>query len=518
MSKAMQRALGMQLGLEDEGGEALMMSEAVAENSAIDEGAVEVADATDEVIQGSETVVELSEAASNLEEVSEAIVAVAEGEGVTQEAAVFMHLAIKNACGRFYGPAFASAVPSVESFSGSSGRRRNALISVEGVGQMLKSFWEAIKRQMKKLWATVKNWYLRVLDQAPRLKKKAQSLIARAGEAHGTPEEKDFDMGNLHTLNLDGKAPPLNKAVEMFGKMAAAADDILGDKTKGHYENIGESFEKLVEDAEKVDVEGWDSATRKSMTAAASNVDNTTTRGDALHRAAAKKGRGLSDAEKDTVIAQLMHAADEASARVMVAEYDKLMKDYEDFNTHAQRAVKVFSSGTVSKADRFGDDVTYTITESLFGGSAIVALSPKGKQFDLLKHSRRLGFQMTTYAEKPKDVDSSGTFKTMGGAEIRRVCEAIMDICDAVITYRKSWESRDKQQDKIDKVGGKAIDRIEKDKEAAPIKVKFIRTTILGMTGFWQKGVQFDASFINYLLKVSSAGLNWCERSIAQYK
>ena len=516
MSKAMQRALGVQLGLEDGDGssEYTGSPEMLAENTAISEGAVEVADATDEVVNEVAATTALSEAASNLEEVSEAITIASENGTISKEAAVFMHLAIKNACGRFYGPAFAQAVPSVESFSGDSGRRRNTQIALEGIGQMLKSFWQAIVRQIKKMWAAIKNWYLRVLDQAPRLKKKAKALVDSAGDAHGTPEEKDFDMGSMHTLNLDGKAPPPAKAVELFGKLGDVASEVLGDKTKGHYESIGEDFEKLVEKIEEADVEKF----RSDMDAASKTKASKSERSAAISAAkAANSGRNIPKEAYNKLIEELN---DEASKKAVIACVDAFTKDYMAFSEHAVRTIKSIGGSKVtgSDANRFGDDIEYSLSDQLFGGSAIAVLSAKDAHGDLLKIARRSGLRMVTHAVKSKEIDSSGTFKTLGGGEIRRIGESVMDICDAIITYRKSWESRDKQQETIERVGDKAIDRIEKDKDVAPSKVRAVRETITGMTGFWQSGIQFDTAIINYLLKTASAALGWCERSLAQYK
>ena len=485
MSKAMQRALGVQLGLED-GDDTPEMSEAASENAAISESAVEVADATDEVVADDQAATELSEAHEKLEEVSEAIAEASENGGISKEAAVFAHLAIKNACGRFYGPAFAAAVPSVESFYGDSGRRRNTQIALEGIGQMLKSFWQAIVRQIKKMWASVRNWYERVLGAAPRLKKKAQSLLAKSGNANGTAEEKDMDLNLMHALNISGKAPKPSDAVSHIKALATTTSAALGDETNGKYEGVFEDFEKLIDAVEGL---GDDKFKDKPAVPASGTTQGTT----------------AYTAPKDLATAYSSFS-------------NELTQVYETVRDRVMKPMTV--SGTKNGSnDRFGTDLDYKQTNEMLGGSAIIVIEPRGTApAEKVKVMRRTGPRFATYAVKPKDVDNSGSFKTMSGAEIRMVTEEVSDVCDHIITYKKSWEMREKTEKKMEAAANKAIANLEKDKDAPALKVRLIKDLASGTYGFLQNTVAFETHLINYSLKTCGALLNWCERSLAQYK
>lgn len=477
MSKDIQRALNIQLGLasDDETPELGGDVEAVAETAAVAEGAVEVADATDEVVEADQTVDELSEAHENLEEVSEALEEAAANGGISQESARFAHLAIKAACGRFYSPAIASALPSVESFTGSSSRQRNTTIALESVGTMLRSFWDAIVRQIKKLWATVKNWYLKVLDAAPRLKKKAESLAKRSSDITGSAEEKTVNLGVMNQLHLNGKAPDITGTKKLIGELSKAAENILGSKTSGTYDGIFDDYEDLLDKVTNLD-DGKFKSIKTVAEFYALDVNKSV-----------DKSIGM---KAETVVAG------------------------------AQSSIG--KSGVVDGgAKRFGDDLDVTGSQELFGGRQVIYMEPKKSVIDtgtLVRHIRSTGMRFVDFKQKGKDIDGSGDFKTLSSADIRSICDEIADICDHVVTYKKSWEARDKQFNKMDSAAKKAVANVEKDKEANSVRVKVVKDVAMGMSAAYQLGIRFETQFINYLLAVGRSLIVWVERSIAQYK
>jgi len=481
MSKDIQRVMNIQLGLasDDETPELGGDVEAVAETAAVAEGAVEVADATDEVVEADQTVDELSEAHENLEEVSEALEEAAANGGISQESARFAHLAIKAACGRFYSPAIASALPSVESFTGSSSRQRNTTIALESVGTMLRSFWDAIVRQIKKLWATVKNWYLKVLDAAPRLKKKAESLAKRSTDLTGAPEEKNIDLGLMNQLHINGKAPTPQDAVKLLSALSKTADVTLGDSTSGSYEKVFDEFEAMLE--------------------AAADVEDS-------------KLNGLKTVE-EVYSKDVISTGGTSPKSLGVAIVD--------FATRSARALGNLPKGNAGDVKaRWGDDVSVDMYGEIFGGRGIICMEPsKGNPNQTFARMARItGIRFTDYLAKPKDVDGTGSFKTLSSSEIRSICDEISDCCDHVMTYKKAWEKRDKEQSKMDAAAKKAIATVEKDKDAPALKVRIVKDVANGLASYWQIGVRFDTQFINYLLAVSRSMFTWVERSIAQYK
>lgn len=474
-AKDIERALNRQLGLED-GDDTPELNVEPEVGEGVDGGAVEVADATDEVVEADQTAEELSEAHEALDEVSEALEEDAANGGISKESARYAHLAIKAACGRFYSPAIAQAIPSVESFGGSSSRLRNTQIALESIGSMLKSFWDAIVRQIKKLWATVKNWYLKVLDAAPRMKKKAEALAKKSADITGAADEKSFDLGQMHQLHINGKAPDAAKMTSIMKDLSKLADNALGGKTSGQYDGIFDEYEAILGKVSDVQ----DNALKGFPNLAA------------VYAAATLKGAASSLNSKATAV--------------------------------SSNAKSSFSGAT--KIDggeaRYGKDITAVGSNELPGGRQIVALesklTPADDNFTLVRYSRGTGLRFGDFKQKGKDIDGTGTFKTLSSAEIRSICDEISDVCEHIMTYKKAWEARDKQFNKMDSEAKKAIANVEKDKDAAPMKTRLVKDVAMGMSAVYQMGIRFETQLINYLLAVGRSTIVWVERSIAQYK
>ena len=212
------RRLGAFYGLEEdgEGAGAVEATETpIAEE--VSAPVADVAEAAAEVDQQEEVLADMTEAAGeveNVETAADAAIAESADGTLSRESAAWVRIALENAIGKTgLVPAI---MPSLEAFGGTSGRRSATKVTMEGIGEFLKKIWNAIKTQIQKVWAYVKNWYLKVLDAAPRLKKKAEAISKRTENMTGSPEAKDFELGVLKQLHLSGKAP---KEGEIVTKM-----------------------------------------------------------------------------------------------------------------------------------------------------------------------------------------------------------------------------------------------------------------------------------------------------------
>jgi hypothetical protein len=96
--------------------------------------------------------------------------------------------------------------------------------------------------------------------------------------------------------------------------------------------------------------------------------------------------------------------------------------------------------------------------------------------------------------------------------------DELSDVCDHIMTYRKAWEARDKQFNKMDSAAKKAIANAEKDKDAGNVKTRLVKDVALGLSSMYQLGIRFENQFIQYLLNVGRALISWVERSMSQYK
>jgi len=134
------------------------------------------------------------------------------------------------------------AMVSMESFDSTSASARALTLSMEKIGQMLKDFWNAILAQLKKLYAAVRNWYLKVLDTAPRLKKKAEAVRNRADDTNGTAKEKKVEMGLLRALHIGGKAPSASGVISGLTGVDTISGKLLTGKSAEAYESAAENI------------------------------------------------------------------------------------------------------------------------------------------------------------------------------------------------------------------------------------------------------------------------------------
>ena len=155
----------------------------------IDEGSAE----TDELIETTEALESYLAAARRASK---------QGGWTTQEATAY-HVGIDIAMKKL-GADGSAIVPSLESF-GSSRERINATASVENrLTEALRKIWEAIKRAVNKVYVFVKKWYLKILDGASRLKKRAEAIRKKAENTTGSKKENKIRTGVL------GQLPPVS--------------------------------------------------------------------------------------------------------------------------------------------------------------------------------------------------------------------------------------------------------------------------------------------------------------------
>ena len=176
----------------------------------IDEGSAE----TDELIETTEALESYLAAARRASK---------QGGWTTQEATAY-HVGIDITMKKL-GADGSAIVPSLESF-GSSRERINATASVENrLTEALRKIWEAIKRAVNKVYVFVKKWYLKILDGASRLKKRAEAIRKKAENTQGSAKENKVRSGVLSKLHDSSKGITIK---EVQGSIEAFAEIVEG--------------------------------------------------------------------------------------------------------------------------------------------------------------------------------------------------------------------------------------------------------------------------------------------------
>ena len=228
-SSRVARALGKHFNLNDDENLDVPVEETPI-GEGVDGAAVETSEATELVEAENNDIEQLVEDHENLEKVAGALEeSVADGQaGISEEAAKWARLAVDNIIGK-YGLTD-EAMPSMENFGGASTRTRATVLTLESVRTIIAEFWKTIWAKIQKLWAYIKNWWLKVVDAAPRLKKSAEALIVRARGLTGVAKEGPIKAG-LSGLLVGGAAPDMGK--EMGRLVTLSAEMMRGNEAQG---------------------------------------------------------------------------------------------------------------------------------------------------------------------------------------------------------------------------------------------------------------------------------------------
>ncbi len=474
------RLLGAQLGFED--GDTATTGDADEILSAAAQPESDIADMAPDVAEmeeASSTAEALTDSSAELEEVAEALSASAAAGGISTEAAVYARLAIRGIVGR-HSMALADAmVPSMESFGGSSSRAR-ATASMEGaITEALKSFWNAIVAKMKKLFAYVKNWVMKVFGAAPKLKARAEAISKKASNITGAAEEKTMDLSLVHQLQIGGKAPDPTAAVGVAKELGKVTSGALGSKTSGQYEGVFTAFEEMLDEVDKM------------------------TPADTITTVAAYYQANAATTSKK-VVDKLNEVLDAASTGLTLATDADPTRWGQGVTVTSNKAKPLFGDKMIARTDS-------GLRHGVVGGATDTS-------YTLARRTRDTHLRIVDTLAKPKDVDNSGSFKTLSSSDIKNLCNEVEDMCDSVITYKKSWEAREKYFGKMDTSAKKAIANAEKDKDEKGIKPRLVKDVALGMSTAMRAGVTYETSLMTYTLAVGRSLLTWCERSLAQYK
>ena len=518
------RRLGAFYGIED--GDETTNTE-VGEQPIADEVSAPVADVAEaaaEVAEEEEALADLTTDADQTENLQGAVEVATDGgeEAMSAESAAWVRLALHQITGK-YGIT-SDVMPSLEAFGGTSGRRAATRATLEGISDFLKKIWNAIKAQIQKVWAYMKNWYLKVLDAAPRLKKKAEAVSKRSENMTGSPESKDVS-GPLKQLHIDGKAPDGSLLAAKFKKISETLELGLGSKTASGYESTFEKFEKAINDIAEKDAKdvaktdglsGHRAATAESFTSFVMSLEASGSSG-----LLGADGKSLRSSGSSGLLGADGKPMGEQTAPVVNEIMAPVVQQQASTVTSATNT-KPPSSG--KKNDRFGVGTTCNDPEELPGGKASFILDAADPA-SAIERSRHLGNKFTDLKEKPKEVDASGDFKTFNSSHIQSICDSIVEICDHIIDYKKAWEKRDKYTAKMKSSVDKAINNADKEKaddqnSEAAIKIKrsAVRDIAKGLHNTWSKGSSYESAIINYGISVSRAALSVCEASIAEYK
>ena len=437
----------------------------------IDEGSAE----TDELIETTEALESYLAAARRASK---------QGGWTTQEATAY-HVGIDIAMKKL-GADGSAIVPSLESF-GSSRERINATASVENrLTEALRKIWEAIKRAVNKVYVFVKKWYLKILDGASRLKKRAEAIRKKAENTTGSKKENKIRTGVLGQLHIAKAAPSADKIKSTLDDVAKMVEGLTSTRLTGEYGNACESvIEKIQEiaDGKLGDVKNHTDATGAIVAASNAMVEVNKSLGNVASDLGLKK-------TADVEVAKRAYAGAPSGTKVVTTDEAELpggktVLAIGAIHTSIANATNAENAKEVTAALKYAYKVTFIAKES-----------------------------------KKVEIDESKEIETLDTGAVISICDGVINFADKVIDYKKGFEQYEKKTkellSKADKIKGK--DSKSGDNEAEAANGAVARTLATGVGAAMRNMGTSITNVINYGMNLSRAALVYANSSLNQYK
>jgi len=193
--------LGRRFGLEDEMGVEPEMGTAgegtdvLPENpeNTVEAGLAENAEMEQQVQEEQVQADAIEESAETLQEVKEGLESAMARGGVTAGEAYAYQVAIRAAM-RPFG-LHKQAAASLENVGSERSRLEATRVTLEGIVETLKTWWNAFVAQISKLFETIKGWFGGLFNNVKRLEERADALITKAGEIKGSKDKEKIKSG-----------------------------------------------------------------------------------------------------------------------------------------------------------------------------------------------------------------------------------------------------------------------------------------------------------------------------------
>lgn len=446
--------LGARYGLEsDELGTGAGEGEAevVIDGSETVEGEqLEVAEAAEVVAEDNTELEGLEDSHESLEEVQTALESAIRAGGLSAQATQAYGIAI-SAAARRHGYK-KTDTPALESIGGSATALAGTIALEAEVGAMLKQFWAAIWAKIKQVYESITQFFARIMDATPKIKKRAEDLKKAAGKVTtDTPKAETLEVGVGKVLSLEGAAPGKDKLQAQLKKL----DGILS----------------LLD---------------------ASNGQNSVIRAvsDSLGNLAdGKVDAAKADAIKTEISTKL--AAHGSDAGKAAPKADRFGEDFE-----------LTTSGEI-----LGN------TAVLF--KRLKSADKEGKDRTLTAVAKASGYVVGEY-DPEKQSEGKKSFPALLKADIEAVADAIIGFCDKISKYKSLYDVRKKQFGEMDAQGKRVVANASKTAEGddKSEQISKVKDAVMAQTTIWRNYAHAEGQLISYTFKVCNALFTYADKSL----
>lgn len=432
-----------------EGDEGESVAAAVAEVTEEEVGIAEDERAMDGLVDDEETL-------SDVQEVVEDDAPKMEHTGLTPVGARLAKIVLARVVGRRHAD---KTLPKMEHFNSRSDARDATSFVQEGVTEALKSFWEALKAQFKKVWARVKTWTIKTFSTARQIAERAKTIRNRAESASATIDKKQFAFAQAKQLVVSGRLKSASEFGTAFGNLVAIVD-------AAHEIDTDKAIDDLADDMEAI-VTGQGEAGAKIKAVIEKGLGG-------FKRVAAKAAGNIVD---DTV-------------------------------------AKSFGSGEGGQAE-------VTTSDILPGDRAMVLVAAQGESLTA-KDLRMARIAFANTKGKPKEIGGDVEAVTLNPSEIAKFCDSVAESAERIADFEQKWQKTDKAQEnimrKIDQAVKDGVQDNKDDENGKDSKERDIRGYASSATQYVKRVGGMPAQIASFALPVYAATLNWCEGSMRNYK
>ena len=379
-----------------------------------------------------------------------------------------------------------------------SGEKTNyRSIALEGIKDTLKKFWEFIKNSFRKFWDVIKRWWIKCFDISKRLKSRAKDVMEKADREYGSPVESNIVFPEITKLAMNGKFNEPSLILTGLKSLEGVVEEYVND-------NSADRFNDTVEEVTD--------RTGKII-------------GDIYQRSREILEQNKGDVEY--VIQRVEVPVSNDSLTLLKAACERVIASNNSDKVSSENFVMENVDKYKKQHGEPGDVLKHS--DLLPGDKWVLAVQPNEASWstkagtiyslpDVVEMLRRSKVVVTGCRYTDKKYDASAEVRVLNTTTIGRGCESVINICEYVHEYRKSFELRDRFKERIIKDIDHLISETSEDDERAYQQVdRSVRTFANAVTGLIRRRSDFETSLCSYAVTTCVSFVNYCEQSLKQY-
>lgn len=371
-------------------------------------------------------------------------------------------------------------LPSIESaLSETEGDRTLVKLATEAaVSQRASEVLKKIVDTIIKLFQKIKDWYIRIFDQAALQKRRAEKIAKMSGSLTGAPADMSVTLATVKDIGIGNKAVQPGQYLVLLTEVSGLTDKL----TKG----VSKEFNQLLGEL---------------TTLTKAQVQ------DVLEANGKRSDETLSTTQNSVEV-----------PKTFVQNDDKMLAQFVD---RFKRMIELLDLKKIPKEDdpRFSaPNTVYHLSEVLPGNKQMSSAYPE-KLEDMvadigkIKNSFGVGLVEVNDAVKSKG-KLEVAFDTLSIVDVKRVCEEVVKICNFITEYKLNYVEREKRVDQFLKTI-QSLSRSNEDLDATAKQA--INSIVTGASTINKNMMNGEGRWVKYVMDIVVYSLDWCTDSLAQY-